>query len=285
MIRIGNTYVGGDKPCFVVAEAGINHMGDKDKALALVDAAKGAGADAVKFQMYKTNELIDKTRAPDDYDRFRQRELSYETFREIKAYADRVGVLWFATGHTLSAIDYLKITLNVRLFKIGSGERDRRAFDVIANTGKPIFISTGMREHADVLNLITKYGGKNAAFLHCVSMYPTLEHRANLGFIETMIRWCDSVGSVCGYSDHMEGTYGVELAVAMGAKIIEKHLKLEDFRGRDNMVSLKPKEFGGMVKAIRRVETMMGDESRVYSGEEREAESWALKGKDGKRPL
>ena len=284
MIRIGNTYVGGDKPCFVVAEAGLAHMGDVDKAKALVDAAKGAGADAVKFQIYNTVELIDRVRAPEEFDRFKQREMPYSEYDKVKAYADRTGSLCFTTGHTLSAVEHL-IKMNTRLYKIGSGERDRRVFDKIANTNKPVFISTGMREHADVLSLVMKYGNKNTAFLHCVSMYPTIDHKAGLGFIRTLARWCDITGSVCGYSDHMAGIDGVQLAVALGAKVIEKHIKLTDFNGRDNVVSLNPKEFGGMVKAIRRVEAMIGGDTREYSGEEKETEGWALKGKDGKRPL
>jgi len=284
MIRLGNRYVGGDKPCFVVAEAGLSHLGSLDRAKELVDAAVGCGAEAIKFQAYKTAELINKDRAPDDYERFSKRELSYDQLKELKAYAENQGILWFATGHTLGAVDFLR-KQNVRLYKIGSAERDRRAFDRIINTGKPVFISTGMREHADILNLVTKYGGKNTAFLHCISAYPTIDGDANLGFLNTLRRWCDSVGSVCGYSDHMVGTYGVELAVAMGAKIVEKHIKVEAFKGRDNPVSLTPKEFGAMVKAIRRVETMVGEETRVYGGMEHETETWAMKGKDGKRPV
>lgn len=283
-MRIGNQYIGGDKPCFIVAEAGLSHGGDPSKAFELVDAAVSGGADAVKFQVYRTRDLIDRNRDPELFTRFKSKELRFEVFGELKQYAKERGIVFFATPHTLSGLDYLR-GIGIPIYKVGSGERGSKLFGKILEMGKPTFISTGMRTQSEVLRMVELYGGKKTAFLHCVTMYPVPPHFANLGFLRRLGVACGQVGSLMGYSCHMEGTLGVELAVAMGAKIIEKHLMLPGTVGQDVSCSLFAGDFRAMTKKIRMIESAVGEEGRVYSGAEKDNEKWACKSKDGKRPL
>lgn len=284
MIISGKT-IDNESPCFIVAEAGLAHNGNFENAIKLIDLAVEAGADAVKFQVYRTKELISEERSPDWFERFQKKELPYEAFAKLKEYAEKNKIIWFATPHTESAFEYLR-RIDVPCYKVGSGEHDFDFIDKIADTGKPLIISSGMRTHYEVLRLIDRYGSPNTAFLHCVTDYPTLEHLTNLGFIDTMKCHAVASRSVIGYSDHAEGTYACELAAAKGAKIIEKHICLDDTEGQDVKVSLQGKEVKNFVKKIRQVERMVGSEFRGYSAEERENEKWALKSKeDNKRPL
>ncbi len=285
MIKIGNDYRGGDRPCFIVAEAGLAHEGDISLAMRLIDLAAEGGAHAVKFQMYRTKELISMDRDPVRYENFKRKELPYKAFEVLKRYAEDNRLIWFATPHTMSAFEFLK-DLGVVLYKIGSGENWISPITrAIIDTGKPVFISTGMRSDTDVMILTMDYGSENVAFLHCVSLYPVGENKVNLAFMDRLGRWCKEVDSTMGYSDHFPGTYAAELAVIMGAKIIEKHIKLPESTGQDTSVALDLKGFKNMVKAIQRVERMLGPKIKQYSDEERSTEKWALKGKDGKRPL
>ncbi len=285
MIKIGNDYRGGDRPCFIVAEAGLAHEGDIDLAKQLIDLAAEGGAHAVKFQVYKTKDLISKERDPIRYKNFKRKELPYEAFVQLKQYAEERRLIWFATPHTMDAFEFLK-GLGVMLYKVGSGEGILGPIvEAALNTGKPVFISTGMRTGHDVLNAIRWCNTDRVAFLHCVSLYPVTENLANLAFMDRLAWDCRIHNSTMGYSDHFPGTYAVELAVAKGAKIIEKHIRLPESTGQDNEVALDLKGFKNMVKAIQRVERMLGPKIRQYSDEERSTEKWALKGRDGLRPL
>ena len=285
MIKIGNDYRGGDRPCFIVAEAGLAHEGDFGLAMRLIDLAAEGGAHAIKFQVYRTKDLISKERDPVRYKNFKRKELPYEAFEQLKRYAEDNRLIWFATPHTMDAFEFLK-GLGVLLYKVGSGERsDSQILKSAINTGKTVFVSTGMRTNSEVMELISIYGSNHMAYLHCVSMYPVMEAQVNLDFLDTLGIWCQLRQCTMGYSDHFPGTYAVELAVAKGAKIIEKHIKLPESTGQDNKVALNLKEFKNMVKAIQRVERMLGPKIRQYSDEEKGTEKWALKGRDGLRPL
>jgi len=284
-MKIRDKEIGGDSPCFIVAEAGLAHEGVEENAYLLIDHAVDAGADAVKFQIYNTKDLIERSRDAELYDRFKRKELPYKVFADLKKYAENKGIIWFATPHNQSAFKYLK-SLNVDLYKIGSGEREENLIKSILNTKKPVFISTGMREHTDVIDLVRRYGSRKVAFLHCITMYSVIEEYANINFLKTLEMVCDTYKSVVGYSDHLSGTLGVEIAVARGAKIIEKHFILDSTKGNDVKGGLQKKEFSGMVKKIRQIERILGTEYRNYSDSERENELWALKNpKDWKRPL
>jgi N-acetylneuraminate synthase/N,N'-diacetyllegionaminate synthase len=278
--------IGDDSPCFIVAEAGLAHNGKLENAYKLVDMAAEAKCDAVKFQVYRTKELISKERSPEWFDRYQKKELPYEDFAKIQEYAMIRNIVFFATPHTISAFEYLK-SIDVPCYKVGSGDHMTDFIDKIADTGKPLIISTGLRTHYEVLNLIDRYGRGNTAFLHCVTAYPVIEPLLNLRFIDAMKRHAAASHSIIGYSDHSGGTHACELAVAIGAKIIEKHICLEESEGQDVAVSVKStKDLLNFVKAIRQVETMAGSEFRQYSAEERANEKWALKSQsDGRRPV
>ena len=211
--------------------------------------------------------------------------MPYEDFGKLQEYARSRNIIFFATPHTESAFEYLK-SINIPCYKVGSGEHDTKFIDKIADTGKPLIVSTGLRTHYEVLSLMDRYGGPDAAFLHCVTMYPGIESLLNLGFIDIMRRYAAVSRSVIGYSDHTDGTLACEIAVSKGAKIIEKHICLEDSEGQDVLVSLKNrKELSGFVNKIRQIESMVGSQFRTYSSEEKENESWALKQTDGRRGI
>ena len=279
-MKIGNKEVGGDSPCFIVAEAGLAHGGDPKKAFELIDVAVGGGADAVKFQIYKTEDLVDRKRDRELFDRFKSKELGYSVFKELSQYAKDKGIIWFATPHTEDALDFLQ-GLGVPCYKIGSGDKGSGLFGKIIDTGKPVFISTGMRTHSEIVRLVSEYNTPNTVFLHCITMYPVHPHHANLGFLNTLRQ----IGVMYGYSCHISGSLGVEIAVSLGAKVVEKHIKLPESEGQDTLCALFKDELRAMVKKVRLIETVLGSQKRVYSPEEQVNESWALKGKDGRRPL
>jgi len=194
--------------------------------------------------------------------------------------------IWFATPHTESAIDFLA-GIDVPCFKIGSGEANNPSFlELVAQKGKPIIASLGFRDFTSILNHPLRYRHRPLAFLHCVSEYPVPPERANLSVITWMKKIFDPEGIVTGYSDHTVGIDACIAAVAMGAKIVEKHIKLESSTGNDVEGALFGEEFKQMVEIIRHYESMMGDGKRVIGDEERANMQWAFKDpSDGKRPL
>jgi len=284
-MRVGGREIGGGAPCFIVAEVGLAHEGDYGLAKRLVDLAVVGGADAVKFQVYRTEELVSYDRDPEMFDRFRRKELPYEAFTELKQYAEGKGIIWFATPHTVGAFEFLR-DLGVGLWKVGSGDRGQ-ILPLVLGTGKPVFVSLGMRGHDDIYELIGSLPvGKDIVVMHCVSLYPVPPGSADLGYIRDFLLYdCADIGIEIGYSDHLAGSLGVEVAVALGAKVIEKHVCLLQSTGGDVACALNAGEFRGMVTRIRRIEEMLGDGRRHYSELERETEKWALKGKGGLRPL
>ena len=288
-MKVGIREVGGDSPCFVIAEAGLAHEGQLTLGFSLIDIAVDGGADAVKFQVYETEDLIARDRnagcpftGKELFDRFKRKELAYWEFETLERYATDRGIMWFATPHTLGAFEFLE-EMNVPAYKIGSGERGGDLFQAVMFSDKPVFVSTGMRTHEEAMDLVEAWGGfADIAFLHCVTEYPVTD--PNLGFLRSLGRACKRKGAVMGYSDHTIGSGAILLAVAMGAKVIEKHIKVDESTGQDCAGALNKADFGRMVKNIRRVDRMLGTEERVYSEAERRNEAWALKGKDGKRP-
>lgn len=283
-MEIGSRRIGKNEPCFVVAEAGLAHGGNREAAFELIDVAVRGGADAVKFQVYLTKELVAPGRDRELYDRFRSKELAFSVFGELKEYAAGKGLVWFATPHTISGFRYLK-DLGVPVYKIGSGERDGELWDSVMDTKKPTIISTGMRTYSEIFKLVRIWGGENMAFLHCVTMYPVPPHLADMAFLRKLKYVCDITGSVMGYSDHCAGAESVYIAVSLGAKIIEKHIMLDGSKGQDTLCSLTGPEFRTMTKKIRVIEAMLGDGFRHYTGGERDNERWALKSADGRRPM
>ncbi|HOI25741.1 MAG TPA: N-acetylneuraminate synthase [Caldisericia bacterium] len=274
---------------YIIAEAGVNHNGDITKALCLVDEAKKSGADAVKFQTFIAAQLISKEAKMADYQKenigketsqlemIKQFELSFADFVVIKEYCDKVNIQFLSTPFDYESVDFIDSL--VPFFKISSGEITNYPFlKYIAKKKKPIILSTGMSTLSEVekaLDVLTNEGCKDIVLLHCTTNYPCPYDEVNLNAMQT-IR--DAFKLPVGYSDH---TLGIEVpiaAVTMGAKVIEKHFTLDkNLLGPDHKASLDPQELAEMVKAIRNIESALGDGIKKPNQSELEVMSVARK--------
>ena len=257
---------------YIIAEAGVNHNGRLDLALRLCDAAKEAGADAVKFQTWKTEKIVTRTAAKaayqeentgseqNQYEMLKELELSYPKFEKINEYCHKIGIQFLSTPDEEESLDFL-CTMNLPFIKIGSGEVTNIPYlRIIGSKHQKVIISTGMSTLADVekaYNTLMDSGAKEVALLHCTTNYPCPYNEVNLLAMQTL-----KYAFKCqvGYSDH---TMGIEVpiaAVAMGAEIIEKHFTLDkNMDGPDHKASLEPQELKQMVRSIRNIEQAMGD--------------------------
>ncbi len=268
-IKLGDKSIGENQPVFIIAEAGVNHNGQLDLARWLIKAAKEAGADAVKFQTWKTEELIVKgtktaeyqmnnTGEDDQYKMLKGLELSYDEFRQLKIYADGLEIMFLSTPDEEESLDFLTDELNLPIIKIGSSELTNYLYlRKIAAKMKPMIISTGMGDMEEVKKAIKIIEEVNPnpelAILHCTTNYPCPLEEVNLNVIKTYGRIFSNY--IIGYSDHTAGINVPLLAVALGAKIIEKHFTLDNnMEGPDHKASLDPTDFRLMVNNIREVE-------------------------------
>jgi N,N'-diacetyllegionaminate synthase len=276
---IGDKSVGPGSPCFIIAEAGVAHFGDLDKAKQLVDLAANSGADAVKFQTFDVDALISRE-SSHWKKRLASRGLTSEQFVELKSYCDQRQILFLSTAHDEIGLQIVE-TLDPPAFKIGSGERGNWLFvEKIARIGKPLIISTGMYSEEDVrevLDIIDRTGNRQVALLHCVTSYPTSPQNANLRTIQL---YKEIFGGVVGYSDHTQGSTAVLGAIALGADIVEKHIAL-DFdvpNAQDWKVSAGPKTFPRLVEKIKKLEACLRQvpEKKITS-EELASQEWACK--------
>ncbi|MFC1521681.1 N-acetylneuraminate synthase [Elusimicrobiota bacterium] len=270
-IRVAGRIIGAGQPCFIIAEAGVNHNGDIKVARQLVDAAVAAGADAVKFQTFKADRLVATSASKADYqivntdsnesqlEMLRKLELTQAMHRQIMDYCRLKGVMFLSTPFDRDSVDYLD-GLGVPLFKLPSGEINNAGFLVhVARKNKPLIVSTGMSDLEEVKaaeQAISEVGNKEVVFLHCVSNYPADPADANLRAMQAMSK---ALSRPVGYSDH---TLGIEVslaAVAMGACVIEKHFTLDkNLPGPDHKASLEPSELKALVKGVRTVEAALG---------------------------
>ena len=259
---------------FVIAEAGINHNGSIANAKKMIAVASEAGADAVKFQTFKSEEVISKYAPKAEYqkattdaeesqlDMARKLELSKADFEELARYCKEKDIIFLSTPFDFDSIDFLN-ELGLDTFKIPSGEITNLPYlRKIGNLAKKLILSTGMAnlgEVGDALDIIVKAGCSkdNITVLHCNTEYPTPMKNVNLLAMNTIKK---AFNVDIGYSDH---TLGIEVpiaAVALGAKVIEKHFTLDkNMEGPDQRASLDPLELKSMVKAIRNIEKAMGD--------------------------
>ena len=277
-INIGGKTVGPGHPCFIIAEAGVCHFGSYDIARSLVDMAVEARADAVKFQIFRTERLVSSV-LPDWVKRLKPKELPYDAFADLNRYAKEKGIIFFATAHEEESAEFLA-TLDVPVMKVGSGEVDNTPFiRQIARAGRPMIVSTGLHDERAIESVLkaAQAGGCNdVALLHCVTAYPTPPAQSNLRSIPWMAR---RFGVPVGYSDHTLG-YEIPLAaVALGATIIEKHISLDKHiaTSQDARVSCDRSDLGAMVQAIRNVESALGTEGKTVAAAAKNAEHWARK--------
>ena len=256
----------------IIAEAGVNHNGSMKLAKKMVDKAKEAGADYVKFQTFVPNKLVSRYAEKADYQKettgkgqsqlqmLEKLALTFDDFIEINDYCTSVGIGFISTPFDLDSIDFLE-TLDMDFWKVPSGEVTNLPYlEKIAQTGRDIVMSTGMCEMDEIkvaLNVLKKNGAGKITVLHCNTEYPTPFSDVNL---KAMCHIGKETGLPIGYSDH---TLGIEIsvaAVALGATVIEKHFTLDKtMEGPDHKASLEPNELKAMVSAIRNVEAGLGD--------------------------
>ena len=252
-----------DQRVLVVAEIGNNHEGDFALAQDLIGLAAEAGAHAVKFQTYRTEDYISR-REIDRFERLKSFELSPEQFAQLSAVASGAGVLFFSTPLDLPSVAVLAPLVSA--LKIASG--DNTFFPLLeaaAKTGKPIILSAGLATIAELrasVAVIKRTWAVNAmkqklAILHCVSSYPVPRHEANLGAIQHLR---EVFRCTVGYSDHTIGIEATALSVALGARIVEKHFTIDnnysDFR--DHQLSADPTQFHELVQRIECFTTLIG---------------------------
>ncbi|OGV55667.1 MAG: N-acetylneuraminate synthase [Lentisphaerae bacterium GWF2_44_16] len=258
---------------FIIAEAGVNHNGDIKQACKLIDAAAEAGADAVKFQTFKSEKLVSKSALKARYqtentadnddsqlEMIKKLELRYEDFTQLKSYCDMIGIRFMTTPDESESADFIYDLVDV--YKIGSGELTNIPYlKHIAAKGKPIILSTGMsflgEVEAAVNAILQTLPEINSSFppltlMHCTTDYPADYEDVNL---KAMLTMKNAFNLPVGYSDH---TMGIEISIAaaaLGATVIEKHFTLDkNMEGPDHKASLEPKRLKAMVTAIRNVE-------------------------------
>ncbi|GAB4315760.1 MAG: N-acetylneuraminate synthase [Promethearchaeota archaeon] len=269
-MRLGDHLLG--EGVFVIAEAGVNHNGSIDLARELVDEAAQAGADAIKFQTFVTEDLVSRD-APlceyqeegvegspnSQYEMLKRLELSLEQFRELKERCDRRGILFLSTPHTRGEVVEFLDPL-VPAFKVGSGDLTNWPFLAeVARKGKPVILGTGMATLAEVegaVRVLEESGNSQVVLLHCTTSYPCALEEVNL---RAMVSMMASFPYPVGYSDHTEGTQVALMAVTLGACVVEKHFTLDkELPGPDHRASADPEELRALVDACKRVETVLG---------------------------
>jgi N,N'-diacetyllegionaminate synthase len=259
----------------IIAEAGVNHNGSIELAKQLIDVAKQAGADYVKFQTFKAENLVTKTSQKADYQKrntdpaddrqlfmLKKLELGVDEHHELISYSNLKGIRFLSTPFDLESLEFVH-SLGVDLFKIASGEVTNLPFlRKMAGYDLPVILSTGMCNLGDIeaaLDTLTSVGLalEKISVLHCNTEYPTKWSDVNL---KAMITLGNAFNVKIGYSDHTEGIEVPIAAVAMGASIIEKHFTLDrSMVGPDHKASLEPNELTTMIKSIRNVEKALGD--------------------------
>jgi sialic acid synthase SpsE len=280
-VHVGGRAIGVGHPCFVVAEIGVNHDGEVDKARGLIDAAVSAGADAVKFQMFHAADLAARDaplavyqaagRHASQLEMLEALELTDDELGALKTHCAEVGITPLATPFDERSVRLL-VDLGFPAVKIASGDLTYDAFlEAVGATQRPVILSTGMttlnqvRHAVDVLH---GAGASDLVLLHCTSAYPAEPRAANLRAMDTMR---DEFAVPIGYSDHTLGIDVALAATALGADVIEKHITLDTTAsGPDHAASVEPDVFERLVKGIRTVESSLGSGRKEPTESERD---------------
>jgi N-acetylneuraminate synthase len=275
-VAIGPRLIGPGHPCFLIAEAGVNHNGDITVAQRLVEVSAKAGADAVKFQSFHADRLVTAMAPTARYQReaaggeesqlamLRRLELSAEDQRKLQASCQAHGVLFLSTPFDESSADELQ-AMAVPAFKISSGDLTNLPFlAYIARMRRPMLISTGMatlEEVGKAVRTVEEAGNREIVLLHCVSCYPTDPGDVNLRAMQTMR---EAFPYPVGFSDHTKGFEIALAAAALGAAVIEKHVTLDrSLPGPDHRASLEPQDWAQLVAGVRTVERALGHGRKV----------------------
>lgn len=269
-----------DKKVLFIAEAGVNHNGDIKLARQLVDLAAEAGADIVKFQTFKAENLVtvdaqmaeyqiqNTKKTESQFEMLKKLELTEADFKDLQQYCKEKNIGFLSTGFDLDSLSFLK-TLNMGLWKVPSGEITNLPYlEFLGRCNEPVILSTGMcylEEIENAIEVLTRVGLKRdlISVLHCNTDYPTQFEDVNLN---AMITIKNKLGVEIGYSDHTPGIEVSLAAVALGAVIIEKHFTLDkSLPGPDHLASLDPTEFKSLVRSIRNIEKALGGFEKVPS--------------------
>lgn len=282
----------------VIAEAGVNHNGDVELAKKMIEKAKWAGADYVKFQTFQPEKLVSRYAGKADYQRettgsqesqldmLKRLALNEQDFQGLMDYCRKLGIGFLSTPFDLDSIEFLE-QLEMDFWKLPSGEVTNLPYlERIGRTGKPIVMSTGMctlKEVGQALEVLNRSGAGPVTLLHCNTQYPTPMEDVNLkGMLTLKQRFSLSVG----YSDH---TLGIEVpigAAALGAQILEKHFTLDKkMEGPDHRASLEPEELKAMISAVRNIERALGDGIKKPTSSEKGNRAVARKSIVAKRSI
>ena len=282
--------IGDGQPCYIVAEIGINHNGDLDLAKKTMDAAKASGADAVKFQNYKTEDFLvgkdltfdyisqGKNVTESQFDMFKRCEVNEDMLSACFEYAAEIGIGIHSTPTNKEGVDAL-VRLGAPVLKNGSDYlTDLELIRAMGESGLPTVLSTGMSTLAEIDDAVRTFrstGNENLVLLHCVSMYPTPSDQLNLAKIYALEEAFDCL---VGFSDHSDGVVAATVAASMGVCWIEKHFTLDrDLPGPDHRFSSDPEEMALLVKSVREAEQVMGASRLIPSeGEEKSREEFRL---------
>jgi N,N'-diacetyllegionaminate synthase len=268
---------------YIIAEIGVNHNGSVELAKEMISAARSAGANAVKFQTFTAEALVSQgtpkvnyqkettVETESHFDMIKALELSHEDHYPIIEHCRSQEIEFISTPYDLESAKFLD-SIGVEIFKTASADIvDLPLHRFLAGTGKTVIISTGMATMSEVreaLDIYAKEGNKNVVLLHCVSNYPCEFKSLNLKAMQMLEA---EFGFPIGYSDHALGPYPAVAAVAMGAKVVEKHFtKDKNFKGPDHKASITPEEFKELVDAIRICETSLGSSVKAVQDEEKQ---------------
>ncbi len=261
MFKIDSTILT-EKNTYVIAEGGLNHNGDINIAKKLIDSAKECGANAIKFQTYKTENFVRETNQY--FDVFKNAELNFEQFEELKNYSKSIGLTFFSTPFDIESAEFLN-QLEIPCFKIASSDlTNLPLITKIAKMQKPMIISSGlstMNEINDAVNCCLFEGNNQIALLHCVANYPAQPNEVNMNVINTLKKTFDFP---IGYSDNGESSLVDIVAVSMGANIIEKHFTLDKkMSGPDHGFSIEPNDLKSLISQIHEIDQMKGDGIKI----------------------
>lgn len=282
VIKVQNKVIGENRPPFIIAEAGVNHNGKLDLALKLVDAAAKAGADAIKFQTFRAEQVVTVSGKMAGYQKnnlgvtesqlamLKKLEFNENWYPKVVSRCKKKGIIFFSTPHgSFASVDLLE-SLGVPVFKFGSGDlTSLPLLEYTARLGKPIILGTGMatmKEVEEAIRAIKKTNNSKIIVLHCTTNYPAQPQEVNLRAMQSM---ADKLNVLVGYSDHTLGPQVVIMAATLGAVAIEKHFTLDkNLPGPDQKASMEPAEFKQMAERLRNVSSILGSSVKKPSKSE-----------------
>ncbi len=269
-VKIADRIIGDGRPCFIIAEIGINHNGSVNLAKKMIDIAVTTGCDAVKFQkrtvdiVYTKEELAKERKSVfgnTNGDLKRGLEFGEEEYREIDEYCKKKGIMWFASCWDENSVDFME-KFDIPCYKIASASlTDDNLLKHTRSKGKPIMLSTGMSTMEQIRHAVSVLGEENLVILHCTSTYPSNSEETNLRVIETFRK---EFSCPIGYSGHERGVTPSVLAAALGAAVVERHITTDRTNwGSDQAASLEMAGLYHLVRDIRQTPDLLGDGVKV----------------------